>query len=333
MFSFLKRNKEPKKSIQRVDEYGYLGKTSLRPDFIKHQINSREAIALDHWVKEGFAFVSREKSTVDYNSDDHGLTNLFFMAGNENEASLLGVITPSIDSSGRYYPFVDFVNVGQEVYRSHPSGLFLHETPCLQQLLTISDEIFVSSSLDDMVLKSEQLNQVINSLKSPVQISQLLEQFRTIPMSDLWDAVGIDDIEKRALLIQESSLIMKSMSNKGCLRSQVALRFPMPIFSEKSAIVAAFWCHLMTVMVADHNWRPWLFYQIGKANTAASLTVFATPMPASSFASIWQVEHKNQSVIDLANISASQPLSTASLSLAEMNNVSMYDALRRWCKG
>ncbi|MCJ8320805.1 MAG: type VI secretion system-associated protein TagF [Colwellia sp.] len=332
MFGLFKRNKEATPEVLRKNEYGYLGKTQLKPDFIKYQVDSRESIALDHWIKEGFAYALRNPIQNKVQHSDFGLTNLFFMAGNETEASLVGVITPSVDSSGRHYPFVSFVNSGQELYRIHPAALFLNESNDFSHLHQVVNEVFAASSDDEMQKQSSKLEHIVYALKQPAHINQLLEKFRHIPMETLWSAIGITDIEERALLIHESSLILKSIANRGCLRSQKGLSFPMPNLKDGFEIIAAFWLHLVTAIVADHNWRPWLFYQIGDKDRAANLTIFATPMPPSYFESIWSETTSTTAVVKLNMLKATQPLSASSLSLAKMNNVSMYDALRRWCK-
>lgn len=330
MFNLFKRNKAP--AVQRKDEYGYLGKTELKPDFIKFQINSRESISLDHWIKEGFAHASRHSLSNNQSRLELGLKNIFFMAGNETEASLVGVITPSIDSSGRHYPFVNFVNTGQELYRMHPSALFLNTNNDFNHLYKVAGEVFSSTSDDEMLKQANKLEQVVYTLKQPENINKLLEKFRHVPMEVLWQAIGIDNIETRALLINESSLILKSIANRGCLRSQQGLRFPMPKLGDDFELIAAFWLHLVTVMVADHNWRPWVFYQVGCDNKPAHLTIFTTPVPPSYFSCIWSSVSAHTYVIELTALKSKETLSESSLSLAKMNNVSMYDALRQWCK-
>ncbi|MBU2894376.1 type VI secretion system-associated protein TagF [Colwellia sp. D2M02] len=332
MFGLFKRHKEVTPEVLRKNTYGYLGKTALKPDFIKFQVNSRESIALDHWIKEGFAYASRNSLQGNPQNNTFGLTNLFFMAGNDTEASLIGVITPSLDSSGRHYPFVSFINTGQELYRTHPAALFLNDSNDFNHLHQIVGEVFASSSDEEMQKQSSQLEHIVYGLKQPAVINQLLEKFRHIPMEALWTSVGIDDLESRAVLIHESSLILKSIANRGCLRSQQGLRFPMPKLGDGFEVIAAFWLHLVTAVVADHNWRPWVFYQVGRDDKSASLTIFTTPMAPSYFDSIWSDASANNAIIELNALKATQSLSEASLSLAKMNNVSMYDALRRWCK-
>jgi type VI secretion system ImpM family protein len=331
MFGLFKRTVDTKPDITRQDEYGFLGKTALRPDFIKFQVNARESIGLDHWIKEGFAYASRNPVT---NSSNNlfGLSNLFFMAGNDNEANLVGSISPSVDSSGRHYPFVSFVHAGQALYRRHPAALFLNQHNDFHQLQHTAEQVFAAESIDDMQSHASQLQQMCDGFRQPTNINQLLEAFRHIPMQTLWRAIDIDDCQQRALIIQESSLILQSMANRGCLRSQQGLRFPMPSLGNGFEIIAAFWLHLVTVLVADHNWRPWVFFQIGGQDQAASLTIFTTPVPPSYFSCVWSPEVNHQSIIDFASLSASQPLSDKVLSLAKTDNVSMYDALRRWCK-
>ncbi|WP_448565352.1 type VI secretion system-associated protein TagF [Thalassotalea ganghwensis] len=332
MFGIFKKSATKKPAIARFDQYGYLGKTQLRPDFIKFQVNSRESIALDHWLKEGFTYASRQSVQQHNKAKAFGITNMFFMAGNENEASLLGVITPSIDSSGRHYPFASFIHIGQESYRLHPSSLFLNEKSDFGYLIERADAVFHGKSEQEMQTQAAALEQVAHLFKQPSSVTQQLEKFRHIKMSTLWEAVAIDNIEKRAILIQESSLLMQSIANRGCLRSQVGLRFPMPRLSEGFELIAAFWLHLVTVMVADHNWRPWIFYQLGNEHTTPSLTLFTTPVPPSYFDTIWSTDLKSQHLVDFTKVVPSQPLGSAYVDLAKMDHTSMYDALRRWCK-
>ena len=85
-------------------------------------------------------------------------------------------------------------------------------------------------------------------------------------------------------------------------------------------------------MVADHNWQPWFFYQLGCEDHAPSLTVFCRPVSASYFSSIWLNEDKSTQIIDLTNLPLSKVPSDYSINFADMDNVSVYDALRRWCK-
>ncbi len=331
MFGLFKRSKAVVPEVLRKNEYGYLGKTELRPDFIKFQVDSRESVALDRWVKEGFAYASRNSLQNRKAESVFGLTNLFFMAGNETEANLVGVITPSVDSSGRHYPFVSFVNAGQELYSTNPTALFLNEDINLKYLNKTVVEVFSAPSGNEMEKQVSKLKHIAHALKQPANLNQLVDKFRHVPMETLWSAVGITNIEARAILIQESAVILKSIANRGCLRSQQGLRFPMPALGEGCEIIAAFWLHLVTMVVAEHNWRPWLFYQIGSSESAASLTLFTTPMPPSYFDSIWSEVPIHNSTIEFNALKATEPLSESALSLAKMDNVSMHDALRRWC--
>lgn len=331
MFNLFKRNRDAKPNVLRQDEFGYLGKTELKPDFIKFQVNSRESIALDHWVKEGFAYASR-RSATHKQGDNSGSTNMFFMAGDETQADLIGIITPSVDSSGRQYPFVSFINIGQKVYRRHPSALFLNDCNDFKQLQKIANGIFTAPSDQEMQNQANKLKPVVSMFKQPAHINELLEKFRHITMEFFWNAIDVNDLEGRARLIDETSGILQSIANRGCLRSQQGLRFPMPNIDADFELVAAFWLHLVTVIVADHSWQPWVFYGIDTDKKISYLTLFTTPVAPSMFEGVWFTSSNSQSVVDFSKVSSSQAISDFSLSLAKMNNVSMYDALRRWCK-
>ncbi|MDA8939763.1 type VI secretion system-associated protein TagF, partial [Pseudoalteromonas marina] len=89
---------------------------------------------------------------------------------------------------------------------------------------------------------------------------------------------------------------------------------------------------LVASMVADHNWQPWFFYQLGDENQSPSLTIFCRPIPASYFNSVWECDKKSNDIIDLCNLKVEKQPSSQTLNFADMDNVSVYDALRRWCK-
>ncbi len=330
MFSIFKR-KDNNQAKQQKYDFGYLGKTKLRPDFIKLNINFRESVALDHWIQEGFAHVSREQVNQNLATTSYA-DCLFFMSGTKEDSALLGLIQPSEDSSGRKYPFSSFVNCQQTAYKSHPSCLFLNATQAIEHLLGTTKQIFASGSVLEMESQASQLTQVANALKDEFHPHILIDEMRKIPMAEFWQAIGLADISARASLIEESSLLLQSMANRGCLRSQFGLKLPMPEFSHQGAIIGAFWLHLITMMVADHNWQPWFFYHLGDQHNQPSITVFTRPVPASYFSAIWSPEIKTSGVIDLQKLKSTKAASAQSVELAGLDNMSMYDALRRWCK-
>ncbi|NTS77905.1 type VI secretion system-associated protein TagF [Catenovulum sp. SM1970] len=331
MLNFFSRKKAVEPVIQKVHEFGYLGKTALRPDFVKLNVSSRELINLDNWLQEGFAYVHRQG--LSHNADKDSTPCLYFLSGGNEDSNVMGLMQPSVDSSGRHYPFVSFVHSGADLYKKHPSCMFLAHVDAIQQLLMSTDKVYSSRSIEEMEFYSEELSHVAGMLKNPVDLTQVLDRFRHIAMADFWHATGLSDIENRAVFIRESSLSMQSMANRGCLRTHFGLRFPMPVFSPENAYVGAFWLHLVTMMVADHNWQPWFFYSLGSAQHKPSMTIFVRPVPASCFDSVWNLSRQSQNVIDLVHTTASSKPSQSDYELAGAENVSLYDALRRWCKG
>jgi type VI secretion system ImpM family protein len=329
MFNLFTKKKTP--TLVKQHAFGFMGKTPIRPDFVKLNISSRESVSFDHWLQEGFAHLNRGRKA----SDTHhlnGCKSLFFISGNADDGGLLGVLQPSTDSSGRFYPFSSFVHSGLETYKRHPAFLFLFASQVIEHLLGVNENIKNASNINEMEQKAQGYNLVANSLKQQPNLTQELDKLRTIPMSVFWEHLGINDIAKRAILIEELSIVLKSIANRGCLRSQFGIRLPMPRFTHESALVAGFWLHLVASMVADHNWQPWFFYQLGDENQAPSLTIFCRPIPASYFNSVWECDKKSNDIIDLCNLKVEKQPSSQTLNFADMDNVSVYDALRRWCK-
>ncbi|MBB1291507.1 MULTISPECIES: type VI secretion system-associated protein TagF [unclassified Pseudoalteromonas] len=329
MFNLFSKKKSP--LLVKQFSYGYMGKTPVRPDFVKLNISSRESVAFDHWLQEGFAHLNRGRKANNV-AVLNGVKSLFFVSGNSEDSSLLGILQPSKDSSGRFYPFSSFIHSGLDTYKRHPAFLFLYASHVIEHLIGVNDRIKEAPSIDAMAEQAHAYNKVADALKQQPNLNQELDKLRMIPMSVLWQHLQMNDVHKRAVLIEELSAVLKSIANRGCLRSQFGIRLPMPQFSHESALVAGFWLHLIASVVADHNWQPWFFYQLGCEDHAPSLTVFCRPVSASYFSSIWLNEDKSTQIIDLTNLPLSKVPSDYSINFADMDNVSVYDALRRWCK-
>ena len=329
MFNLFTKKKTP--TLVKQHSFGFMGKTPIRPDFVKLNISSRESVGFDHWLQEGFAHLNRGRKTTD-TSHLNGTKSLFFISGNADDGGLLGVLQPSKDSSGRFYPFSSFVHSGLDTYKRHPAFLFLFASQVIEHLLGVNENIKQAASINEMEQKAQDYNRVADALKQQPNLTLELDKLRTIPMSVFWQHLGLNDIAKRAILIEELSAVLKSIANRGCLRSQFGIRLPMPRFSHESALVAGFWLHLVASMVADHNWQPWFFYQLGDDNQAPSLTIFCRPIPASYFNSVWEYDKKTNDIVDLCNLKVEKQPSSQTLNFADMDNVSVYDALRRWCK-
>ena len=329
MFGLFSKKKAP--TLVKRHGYGFMGKTPVRPDFVKLNISSRESVAFDHWLQEGFAHLNRGRKLSE-TSHLNGTKSLFFISGNADDGGLLGILQPSKDSSGRFYPFSSFVHSGLETYKKHPAFLFIFASQVIEHLLGVNESIKNADNINDMQKHAQSYNKVADALKQQPNLTQELDKLRTIPMSVFWDHLRINDIAKRAILIEELSAVLKSIANRGCLRSQFGIRLPMPSFNHESALVAGFWLHLIASVVADHNWQPWFFYQLGDENNQPSLTVFCRPIPASYFNSVWEASSKTKDIIDLCDLKVDKQPSTQTLNFADMDNVSVYDALRRWCK-
>lgn len=331
MFGLFQKKKQPATGKLAELGHGYVGKTQLRPDFLKLNVCSRESISLDHWVQDGFTMSVRghggEKA-----HEFEAATSLFFMAGNQDELSLLGVIQPSLDSCQRYYPFVSFIHCTQAVYKKHPACLFLGAQPVMDRLFDITAELFHANRLEQMAEEAQELRQVTKGVNIPLDLHQQINKFRQVPMSWLWQGIELATTPTRAAFIHQSSQILSAMASRGCRKNHLGVRFPLSSVKGEWALMAAFWLHLMTMRVADPHWRPWLFCHQSTDGQPASMTVFTRPVAASSFEGIWSPRLTTPGIIDIDLFAPRGAPSDAASQLASLDNMSMYDALRRWCK-
>lgn len=329
MFGFFTKKKQPQ--IQRHTHFGYMGKIPLKPDFVKLNVTSREIINFDHWLQEGFASVSREYKKLASVTEIESKT-LFYVSANEEESSILGVLQPSCDSSARKYPFASYVVCQNGDFRQQPAFLFFDKFNALNSLLNVNERIISSDSVPKMEQYAHEFSTLIRPFSEPIEYNQSIDSLRTIKMQDFWQAISFHEHNLRAQLISQLSGLLNSMANRGCLRSQFGLKLPMPEFSEQVKLVGGIWLHLIANMVADHNWQPWWFYQIGNEAQKPCLILFCRPVSASYFDAVWLNNNKSNSVVDLCNLTVDPMIDSQCSDLAQADNISIYDGLRRWSK-
>ncbi|KAF7769676.1 hypothetical protein PCIT_a2555 [Pseudoalteromonas citrea] len=328
MFGLFTRKSSPQ--LKKQQHFGYMGKTPLRPDFVKLNVCTRESIAFEHWLQEGYASLTRQHQYDESQASE--VTSLFYVSGSQDESSLLGVLQPSEDSSTRRYPFASYVNCPNAEYKHTPAFLFFNKFNVLSTILNINERVIEASSIEQMQQYCNEFSTLTGTLSEDIEYNEAIDSLRTIQISELWQAIGFDQVQQRAQFISQLIGLLHSIANRGCLRSQFGLKLPMPAFGKRSQLVGAVWLHLISTMVADRNWQPWWFYQLETQDTPASLVLFLRPVSASYFDAVWMSKTKSNSVLDLTEIKTEQITDGGCLALAEMDNLSIYDALRRWSK-
>ena len=324
MFNWLKSKQPTASRPESVAGFGYVGKTPQQADFVKYNLNTREAIGMDHWFREGIARSPR----MGYGQQGQGL---FFMAGNQDEANVIGVTLPSQDSHQRHYPFIGFVLCNNNYYQQHPAVLLLHQGDLLMSMHQLTGILKQASGPLAMERVAGGLQDIARSLGAPTDLVQEFDRFRQWPMSLLWEAVELHGAD-RSRFISGSCQLFRQLTERGSQRCHLGIRFPMSALTGGSMIIAAFWLHLMAMRLADRHWRPWFFYQWGDSRAVPSLTVFLRPPAASTLAALWQPGPDNHQVVDIAQLHVQGELAPSASQLAELEHMSMYDAMRRWCK-
>ncbi len=327
MFNLFSKKKSA--PLVKAQHFGYMGKHPLRPDFVKLNVDSREIISFDHWLQEGFASTSRmQQQRVEHVAQ----TSLFFISGSDQQSGFIGVLQPSEDSSKRKYPFSSYVICTNNEYQQHPAFLFFSQFNALTTGLNIHQRIVESESTEQMAMRCAEYDTLRSPLSAEIDYQVAMAQLSQVQMSEFWSAIGYSDIERRAQLVSQLAGVINTIANRGCLRSQLGIKLPMPQFSEQGRMVGSVWLHFITNMVADHNWQPWWFYQLGDEQTKPSLVLFCRPVPASYFDAVWHSESRGDAIIDLTVWQPNLAIPPACVEFAGADNMNVFDALRRWSK-
>ena len=324
MFNWFRSKTNLASQLQHDGSFGYVGKAPWQPDFVKLNLNSREAIGMDHWFREGIARASRR-------DDWQQGQCLFFMAGSQDEANVIGVSLPSLDSHQRHYPFIGFVLCNSQHYQLHPAALLLQQGRSLSSLHQLTQSLSRAGSAPVMEPFADGLRDIALSLRAPTDLARQFDGFRHLPMSQLWRDIDMHGAA-RSQFVHNSCQLFRQLSLRGDQCSHLGFRFPMPSMAQEGIYVGAFWLHLIAMRLADRHWRPWFFYQWGDTVLSPSLTVFVRPPAASNFAAIWSSVATNHQVVDIAQLVANGELDPNACQLAELEHMSWFDAIRRWCK-
>jgi len=117
MFGFFSKAIKAQPLAVASDQLGCFGKMPIHPEFIRHNVKSREAVALDAWIQEGIGFITRKHGSNWPESCRNFPGCHFALVGGEEERTVIGTLISSQDRSGRHYPFILFTVAEDPIFR------------------------------------------------------------------------------------------------------------------------------------------------------------------------------------------------------------------------
>ena len=167
----------PKRSLVNPIVFGFYGKLPINGDFIQRNLPSHFVHVWDQWVLEGLAACQQK-----YQDQwlDHYLTSpiwRFYLApGTIDEKAYVGVIAPSVDSVGRYFPMSIVASLEPNVTPSFLSQSY-------QDFFTELEDIFLKylhsegAQVDGFIAELHVIGSKLEALISQESIDSLPDSY------------------------------------------------------------------------------------------------------------------------------------------------------------
>ncbi|ALC17978.1 type VI secretion system protein [Desulfuromonas soudanensis] len=263
------------------DQLGCFGKMPIHSEFIRHNVKSREAVALDAWIQEGIGFIIRKHGSSWPETYRTFPGCHFVMVGGEEERTVIGTLIPSQDRSGRHYPFILFTVAEDPIFRrmqAVPPAVYDEFFLKAQELC---EERWKNEGVPLLVSRVEGLYRRQGELSRRLLLEQQIEILKNVELGLLW-RTALPDLapENRQMLFATLVQTLRTVTRRTPLRTSWGVRLPLPGEGNPRPFVI-FWMQLIESILEDRNLRAHYFWRASSCAAPASLTVFFRPIPGS----------------------------------------------------
>ncbi len=299
MFGLFSKTAKARPAAALPDQTGCFGKMPVHPDFIRHNVNSREVVGFEKWVQEGIGLITR-KHPGGWPEVYQAFPRFHFMLiGGEQERTLAGSLMASRDKSGRHYPFSIFVSAEARLFRDMQAVVPLIYREFFRDTEAIFGEHWTSEPLPLLTGRVDGTSHRDTGLTRRQLLEQQIALLQPIPMEQLWrQAVPQMGTEGRERLFSALFSALRTVVRRGPTRTNWGIRLPIPAEGDQSPFVV-FWMQIIESILEDRSWRAHSFWSRAGANHPAALTVFFKPLPGSFLLQLLNPAIDDGSVLDL----------------------------------
>lgn len=300
MFGLFSKNSKPRTQVELPDQTGCFGKMPIHPDFIRHNVNSREVVGFEKWIQEGVGLINRKhpggfpevyRSFPRYN---------FLLIGGEQERTLVGSLISSRDKSGRHYPFSIFVAAEAQLFREMQAVVPLVYGDFFCDTEAIFGENWTNEPLGLLSSRVDGIPHRDTGLTRRQLLEQQIALLQQIPMQQLWQQVFPGaGVEAPQRLFAALFSALRTVVRRGPTRTNWGIRLPLPAEGDQTPYVV-FWVQIIESILEDRSWRAHYFWNRANTDHPAALTLFFKPLPGSFLLQILNSGIDDGSVLDLA---------------------------------
>lgn len=319
----------------------YFGKVPTFADFVRYQASTPVWGALDEWVQRGIQRLGPYKALLRQAADAAQPVSFTF-APDRSETMLLGVLRPSCDQAGRFYPFMLAHEMPHTACRgSDAARLPVGAQPFLEQAArVVEDAAQGRRAYRDLDGARPAVEQAAARLQRPASEhdAYLRETTFKALVESIW---GHFDEGGKYVLFKNLLEVLGALRDQPGVRLTYGLVFPLGAGSPARHVVS-FWWELCYRMLGDPDLCPTCFWPApGEDAAEGSLTLFLHPPSPEAFPALLPAETaarinaENDALCELDRVEHGSASEAALAipprigSLIESETITLYDVLQR----
>ncbi|WP_434516420.1 type VI secretion system-associated protein TagF [Dechloromonas sp. ARDL1] len=221
------------------------GKIPSRGDFVKGAGQHQLITVLDRWVSQGMERLSEDpRWKMAY---DNACAVDFAFVGARSRLAVVGHLRPSLDSSGRRFPFIAAATIERDdalIFRCAPVGL----SHSFGALAAISEAGVRGGEVADLLGELESVNCAAD-FEAAMQSDPLGNFVRRSSLESLATLIGASDVDSVRRIILAIGLLMRPALGQGNLAIDKEIVLPLPSDERNRNLVAGLWLYLLTAFL------------------------------------------------------------------------------------
>lgn len=277
----------------------YFGKVASRGDFVRSTQQGSLTQMLDQWLSQGLELVSVDPRWKQ-RYDQAGPCRFAFL-GARSKVALAGHMIPSVDSSGRRFPFVTAGSFAIDAPLPFMSLAPMALSRLWSRLETIGREVCAAEDATASLGKAAQARLEIDTSANAYATSfdDFLEMQTVGSLEELLRAAHPRLELRRSLLA--IGLLLQPVPASGVSRLDKGLALPLPDDPLYAPFVGAFWMSLVTPFLARGDFELALFVLRRQPGGGSELCIgFAGGSPATLQA-IFDVDKRDEAFVEVVS--------------------------------
>ena len=221
------------------------GKIPSRGDFVKGTGQHQLITVLDRWVSQGMERLSEDPRWKTAYDDACAVD--FAFVGARSRLSVVGHLRPSLDSSGRRFPFITAATIDRDdalLFRCAPVGL----GHSFGSLARISEAGVRGGEVAELLAELDAIN-CADDFETALQSDPLGNFVRRNSLESLAGMIGANSIDTVRRIILAIGLLMRPALGQGNVAIDKEIVLPLPADERNRNLVAGLWLYLLTAFL------------------------------------------------------------------------------------